>query len=310
MRWATYLSQSTGALRPGLLVEGRLHAVDAADRLVDLLGDDGERLFAAGQRALADPAEVVDLAQARLAAPIPSPPSIRDFMAFEGHVATSYQAMGSGIDPGWYDAPVFYFSNSAAVHGPYDDVAVPPGSRRFDYELEVAAVIGRQAADVSPEDAESCIAGYTVFCDWSARDLQMTEMKQGLGPAKGKDSANSLGPFLVTPDELAAHRTEKGFALAMTASVNGQLYSSGSLADLFWTFPQMIAYASRGTVVRPGDVIGSGTVGTGCILELSLVHGAERYPWLRPGDEVSLEVEELGAIRSRVVPGREPIALR
>lgn len=309
MRLATYASPKTGQLRPGLLVDGSLHAVQGADRLVDLLGDDGERLAAAAQSALADPAEVVDPARVRLAAPVPAPPSIRDFMAFEDHVVTSYKAMGSGIDPGWYDAPVFYFSNTAAVCGPSDDVAVPPGCGRFDYELEVAAVIGRQAADIAPEDAESCIAGYTVFCDWSARDLQMTEMKQGLGPAKGKDSANSFGPFLVTPDELAPFKTDKGYALAMTASVNGHEYSSGSLANLYWTFGQLIAYASRGTFVRPGDVIGSGTVGTGCILELSLVHGSERYPWLQPGDQVTLEVEQLGAIRSRVVPGRDVVPL-
>lgn len=167
----------------------------------------------------------------------------------------------------------------------------------------MAAVVGAPSADLDPARAHEHIAGYTIFCDWSARDLQMREMRLGLGPAKGKDSATSLGPYLVTPDELG------DLDLTMTASVNGERYSAGRLSDLYWSFGQLLAYASRGTRLVTGDVIGSGTVGTGCILELSRVHGEQRYPYLSPGDRVRLEVERLGAIDSRVVAGATPLPL-
>ncbi|HET8661149.1 MAG TPA: fumarylacetoacetate hydrolase family protein, partial [Micromonosporaceae bacterium] len=158
--------------------------------------------------------------------------------------------------------------------------------------------------------AEAHIAGYTIFCDWSARDVQTREMRQLLGPAKGKDTATSIGPFLVTPDELEPYRAGNGYALRMQASVNGKTYSDGTWADLHWSFGQMLAYASRGTTLRTGDVIGSGTVGTGCILELSQVHGGDAYPWLQPGDVVRVEVEQLGSIESRIVAGSDVIPLR
>lgn len=300
MRWATYLSPTDGADHAALLHEGALHGLRGPQRLIDLLGDRGELLAAAGERALADPLEVVPESDAVLRAPIPQPPSIRDFMAFEEHVVTSMQAIGQQLDPDWYEIPVFYFTNPAAVLGPHDDVHVSPGSTAFDYELEVAAVVGAAGADLDPAVAGAHIAGYTILCDWSARDLQMREMRLGLGPAKGKDSATTLGPHLVTPDELG------DLDLAMTASVNGTPYSAGRLSDLYWNFDQLLAYASRGTRLVPGDVIGSGTVGTGCILELSRVHGEERYPWLLPDDRVRLEVDGLGAIDSRIVTGAAP----
>ena len=164
----------------------------------------------------------------------------------------------------------------------------------MDYEFEVAAVVGIGGADLDPDTAEKSIAGYCVMNDWSARDIQRREMKLSMGPVKGKDFATSLGPVFVTPDELEDTRRDKSFDLAMTASVNGVEYSRASLADIFWSFGEMIAYASRGTRVETGDIIGSGTCGTGCILELALVHGGERYPWLQAGDVVELSVERLG----------------
>jgi 2-keto-4-pentenoate hydratase/2-oxohepta-3-ene-1,7-dioic acid hydratase in catechol pathway len=309
MRWVTYVSPADDAPRPGLLSDSAVHGLRGPQRLLDLLGDDGSALVAAAERALADPAEVVPVEQARLRPPIPVPPSIRDFMAFEAHVRNTRGARGLPVDPGWYERPVFYFSNPASVHGPHDDVAISPGSTRFDYELEVAAVIGREGSDLTPARAAEYIAGYLLLADWSARDIQFTEMAQMLGPAKGKDSATSFGPALVTADELAAHRQGQSFSLAMTATVNGVPYSAGNLADLHWSFGQMISYASRGTRVVPGDVIGSGTVGTGCILELSGLHGGDRYPWLKPGDEVRLEAECLGAITARIRPSRPVIPL-
>jgi len=171
-------------------------------------------------------------------------------------------------------------------------------------------VIGRPGRDIRPEDAESHVAGYTILCDWSARDLQDVEMRQGLGPAKGKDGATSLGPWLVTPDELEDARSDNGFDLRMTATVNGKEYSQGNLSDLHWSFAQMISYASRGTTLRPGDVLGSGTVGTGCILELSRVHGQEAYPYLSPGDDVRLDVDRLGSLRGRIRPAGDVVPLR
>ena len=300
MRWTTYVSPSDGAEHPAVLDDGALHGLRTANRLLDLLGDDGERLARAAEEALADPLDVVEEAQARLLAPIPVPPSVRDFYAFETHVRTYKAANGQQMDPDWYELPVFYFQNPAAIRSARDDVPLPPGCERFDFELEFAAVVGRAGANLRPDEAEAHIAGYTLLCDWSARDLQAREVRQGLGPVKGKDTATSLGPWLITPDELAPHRAGGSFDLQMQASVNGRPYSKGNAADLYWTFGQLLAYASRGTRVQPGDVIGSGTVGTGCILELSTVHGEAAYPWLRPGDEVRLEADLLGAITARI----------
>jgi 2-keto-4-pentenoate hydratase/2-oxohepta-3-ene-1,7-dioic acid hydratase in catechol pathway len=310
MRWATYRSPTDAREHLGLVRNGKIYGLRTPARLIDLLGDDGELLFDAGERAIADPFEVVTFNSAALLAPIPSPPSVRDFYAFESHVTTFKRASGQEMDPDWYELPVFYFQNPAAVTGPREDVKISPGCVKFDYELEVAAVIGKAGSNLSPAEAEGHIAGYMVLCDWSGRDLQSRESRQGMGPAKGKDSATSFGPYLVTPDELEPQRGNSAFNLRMSASVNGTTYSEGNLDDLFWSFGQMIAYASRGTRVVPGDIIGSGTVGTGCILELSTVHGTGRYPWLKAGDEVLLEVEHLGGISCRILPSDELLALR
>lgn len=238
------------------------------------------------------------LSEVRLLAPVPEPPSIRDFYAFEAHVATARRARGLDMEPDWYDLPVFYFSNPAVVLGPDEPVAAPPGSTELDYELEVAAVIGVACHDVAPERWTEVVAGFTVMNDWSARDLQRREMALGLGPAKGKDFATSLGPVLVTTSSvLAGHRSPRG---AMTASVNGEQWSCGELGDLHHGWGAIVAHASRGTRLRPGDVIGSGTVGTGCILELGIVHGHDRFPYLQPGDEVELEVEGIGRLKTPV----------
>ncbi len=300
MRFATYLSPRAGDDRVALVHEGALHGLPDRD-LVALL--DPELLADAGDRALRDPLEVVPEDDAVLRAPIPRPPSIRDFMAFESHVVTANAALEREVHPDWYELPVFYFTNPAAVLGPRQDVPVSPGSSAFDYELEVGVVVGTPGRDLDPAEAAAHIAGYTVLCDWSARDLQAREMKLGLGPAKGKDGATSFGPYLVTPDELPDLGTGTAPALEMTASVNGEVWSSGNLADLYWNIGALLAYASRGTELRAGDVLGSGTVGTGCILELAVTHGAETRPYLRPGDRVRLEVAGLGIIESMVVAG-------
>jgi fumarylacetoacetate (FAA) hydrolase len=218
------------------------------------------------------------LTDVRLLAPIPRPPSIRDFYAFERHVATARAQRGLEMAPEWYQIPVFYFSNPAAVSGPEDNVAFPAESAAWDYELEAAAVMG----------ADGRIAGFTVLNDWSARDLQKMEMAVGLGPAKGKDFATSMGPVLVSPDELGDLRLE------MVARVNGEERSRGNLAEMHWTWDQLVEHAGRNTRLVIGDVLGSGTVGTGCILE----HGDGR--WLRSGDVVELEIEAIGILRNHV----------
>ncbi|MFE4198673.1 fumarylacetoacetate hydrolase family protein [Paenarthrobacter sp. NPDC056912] len=308
MRWATYESPKMGRPLTALLRDGLLYAMPADVELIDLIGD-SERLSEAADQAFTAPCEVIRPEDVRLLAPIPQPPSVRDFMAFENHYLTSTAALNVPVNPLFYEQPVYYFSNPAAVVGPEEHVQLAPGTAQYDYELEVAAVIGRPGKNLTPEEAEAHIAGYTILCDWSARDLQAAEMTFAIGLAKGKDTATSLGPYLVTPDELEPLRNGHGFDLAMTATVNGTEYSSGNWSSLYWPFADMLAYASRGTELRTGDVIGSGTVGTGCILELSRVHGGERYPWLEVGDEVELTVERLGSIRATMVPADDVIPL-
>ena len=303
MRWVTFRRGADGDDRVGLIVDSQVHALPAGETLLGLLGDDGERLAQAGERARTNPTDVLSLDSVTLRAPVPLPPTVRDFYAFEQHVKTARQTRGLEMDPDWYELPVFYFSNPYAVGGDGEDIAIPPGSAELDFELEVAAIIGRGGSDLTPQQGEESIAGFCVMNDWSARDVQRREMKLSMGPVKGKDFATTLGPMLVTPDEIEDARSGRAYDLTMTATVNGREYSRASLAEIFWSFGEMISYASRGTRVQTGDVIGSGTCGTGCILELALVHGGDAYPWLQPGDEVVLSVDRLGSIRNRIVAG-------
>lgn len=232
--------------------------------------------------------------------PAPFPvTSLRDFYAFEQHVKTCRGHRGLDMVPQWYQVPVFYFSNPVAIIGDGDTVSAPQGSAALDYELELACVVGTAARDLPADDsALDCLAGFTIMNDWSARDIQRAEMAVGLGPSKSKDFATSLGPRIVPVAELHDVYRDGRFHLTMTASVNGKQYSSGNAGTMYWTWPQVLAHASRDTQLRPGDVIGSGTVGTGCILELTpeAVGG-----WLKPGDVVELTIERLGTLRNTVV---------
>ena len=230
--------------------------------------------------------------------PVLAPPSVRDGYGFEGHVRTMWERRGGEIPEAWYRLAVFYFSNVSEIRGPGDPVWAPRGSDELDYEVEVAALIDTPAQDLTPERAEEAIGGYTIFNDWSARDLQRDETAVRLGPAKGKDFASSFGPWLVTPDELADARSGRGFDLAMTASVNGVETSRGRWSDAVHGLADIAARASADTRLRPGDLIGSGTVGTGCLLE---VREATLGRYLQPGDEVALQVERLGTLRTPVV---------
>lgn len=234
--------------------------------------------------------------------PLPAAfPSFRDFYAFEEHVKNARKKRGLEMVPEWYEAPVFYFSNVASIVGGGAEIRKPAETNELDYELEWAVVIGREGRDIAVADADDFIQGYTVLNDWSMRDVQRREMKVGLGPAKGKDFATSAGPCLVTPDEIedrVIDRTRgRRHDLEMAVFVNGERRGGGNTRAMHWTFAELIAVASRNTVLKPGDLIGSGTVGTGCLTEFP----DGTFPWLQPGDVVRMEVERLGALENRIV---------
>jgi fumarylacetoacetate (FAA) hydrolase len=232
--------------------------------------------------------------------PVLRPPSFRDFYAFEGHVRMMWERRGGEVPDTWYRLPVFYFSNVSEIRGPGDPVWAPAASTELDYEVEVAALIDTPVRDLPAERGEDAIGGYTILNDWSARDLQREETVVRLGPAKGKDFASTIGPWLVTPDELASARRPGGRApdLAMTADVNGVETSRGRWSDAQFSFGEMIARASADVRLRPGDLLGSGTVGTGCLLE---VRDETLGRYLEPGDEVVLRVDRLGMLRTPIV---------
>jgi fumarylacetoacetate (FAA) hydrolase len=231
------------------------------------------------------------LADVLLLAPVPEPPSVRDFFAYEGHVATGSRLRGRDqIPEAWYQAPTFYFTNPASIQGPGAPVRRPAGCELLDLELEIAGVIG--------EDGE--IAGFTLLNDWSARDIQRAEMTVGLGPAKGKDFATSIGPWLVTPDELPME--DGRLQLTATASLNGQEITRTDAGEMYWSWPQLVAHAAKETHLRPGDMLGSGTLNRGCLLELNAEGGIDgEVRWLAPGDDVAIEAPGLGRLRAPIV---------
>lgn len=278
MRLATFLD-AAGHRRVGRADGERLVELRAPDMLAWLRGEGHEP--AGRDHALPD---------VRLLAPVPEPPSVRDFFAFEGHVATGWRLRGSPVPEAWYEEPVFYFSNPASVQGPGEPVRRPAGCELLDFELEVAAVIGEGGQ----------IAGYTILNDWSARDVQRREMTVGLGPAKGKDFATSIGPWLVTPDEL--EERDGRLQLAARATLNGEPLTETTTAEMHWTWPQLLQHAARDTRLRPGDVLGSGTLNRGCLLELNADGALGPEPrWLQPGDTLMVAVEGLGELSAPVV---------
>lgn len=302
MRFVTY--QHQGSVRAGVVVGDGLHPLPSDTTVLDLVRAGLPAALEAGSSVLSGPS--VPLSEVRLLPPL-APPTVRDFVAFEEHVegVVASVADGAAVVPEWYEAPTFYFTNPYALIGAHDDVPIPPGSRLFDFELEVAAVAGRDGSSLTPEQARGAIFGYTILNDWSARDLQRREMKVQLGPAKGKDSATTLGPWLVTADELEPYRDDDGFlALDMRVSVNGTLVGQDLLSNMGWPFEDLLAYASRGTWIRAGDVLGSGTCGNGgCLAELWGRRGELDPPPLKPGDVVEMTVEGIGTIRNTVAPG-------
>lgn len=277
--------------------------------------EDGSELMDAIRQSMNIPSEAsrIPLEKVRTLAPLPRPGSVRDAYAFRQHVETSRRNRGLDMLAEFDQFPVFYFSNHRAINGPGDIYCMPDHFDRLDFELEVAIVLNRQGRNIPAAGADDYIGGFMIMNDLSARALQMEEMKLNLGPAKGKDFATALGPWLVTPDELAPYRvdtpaghTGQTYDLKMSCRINGREVSRGSLADMHWTFAEIIERASYGVDLYPGDIIGSGTVGTGCFLELNgtgKLHDPAGYAeqWLQPGDYIEMEVSGLGVLSNRVL---------
>ncbi len=255
-----------------------------------------------GAAIIASPASQAPLASLDLLKPV-DPPSMRDFMVFEEHIKPAWNRAGLERGPNvWYEQPIGYFSNASTLRGPRESIEIPGASTQLDFELEVGAVLNRTVRSITSDEAASCIAGYLILCDWSARDTQFYEMEGRLGPYKGKDFASSLGPIFVTPDELSAKRSGNGYDLLMTATINGREYGHDRWSSAYWSFEDLISYASWNSVVDRGSLIGSGTCQGGCILELSIRHSSEEFPWLVGGDHVSLAIEGMGSIEATVTP--------
>ena len=251
------------------------------------------------------------LEEVKLLAPIPRPNSLRDAYAFRQHVETSRRNRGLEMIKEFDDFPVFYFSNHNAIFGPNDDIeCMPSHFEKLDYELEIAILIGKEGRNIKAKNAKEYITGFMIMNDMSSRGLQMKEMKLNLGPAKGKDFASVLGPYLVTPDELLGNVVNEddsgcNYNLEMTCSVNGKLLSKGNLKDMAWSFEKIIERVSYGATIYPGDIIGSGTVGTGCLLEINgtnkLKHSDFTEMWLKENDVVEMEIENLGKITNKII---------
>jgi fumarylacetoacetate (FAA) hydrolase len=265
---------ASGSARVGELLPDRTIAGVRAHSMIEWLSGFGRERTA----------ERFALADVHLLAPIPNPPSIRDFYAYEDHVAAGFRLRGQRIPDAWYEAPVFYFSNPAAVFGSGTAISRPEGCERLDFELEIAAAVG----------PDGTLAGFMLMNDWSARDLQAREMTVGLGPAKGKDFATSLGPWLVTADELPYDG--EWLDLEAAVFVGERPIARSQSLGMHFSWPELFAQAARNTVLRPGDVIGSGTLGGGCLLELGPIDGR----WIEPGDVVTLEAMGLGTLRTPV----------
>ncbi len=262
----------------------------------------------------------VPASAAALLAPVPAPPSCRDGYAFRQHVESARKNRGAAMIPEYDQFPIFYFTNHHSIQGPGEVMCMPDHFDKLDFELEAAIVINRHGRNIPAEMADQYIAGLMIMNDFSARTLQMEEMVLNLGPAKGKDFATAIGPWLVTLDELEEFEVEpkkghtgKAWNLNMKCRVNGQNVSNGNLSDMDWTFAEIIERASYGATLFPGDVIGSGTVGTGCFLELNGT-GKRNDPsftpqWLQEGDEVELEIDGLGILANKIVKEESDLSI-
>lgn len=234
--------------------------------------------------------------------PLDEVTTVRDCVGFLEHIRNARRARGvtDDLPPAWSSRPAFYFANSTSFQ-PFDaDIEIPPGCAAFDYELEIGAILGRGGANLTPEQAVDCIAGYVLYCDWSARDVQAEERTMQIGQGKAKDAAVSLGPWILTADEARSYRRRDGFDIDVSVHVNDQPVLQANFRGMDWSFEELVAYASYGSAVRPGDVIASGTVPGGCLLELS--GHSDFRGWLQPGDTVHLSGGPLGDITANIAP--------
>ncbi len=239
------------------------------------------------------------LSAVKLLAPLPNPRSFRDYIGFEMHMLNASKSFGHTIGQAWYEMPIFYFTNHQAIYGPDDEILRPKKETKLDLELEMACISGQTGKDILASEAKNHIFGYTIYNDWTARAIQKREMELPLGPHKGKDFANAIGPWIVTADEMEQYMGENGrFNLRMTSRINGVTVCDGNYNTVHYTFSQMIERASENNVnLMPGDVLGSGTLGWGSLIENNFtVHRP-----LEPGDEVELEIEGIGILRNKVI---------
>lgn len=287
MKLVTFETKTGGSERLGALTESGVVDLNRADPSLpaDILSflDQGEAALRKARKALAGKPEAFAESEVRLLAPVPRPPALRDFFAFEEHAQQGAKRRGEPLAKEWYDQPVYYKGNHREIYGPGAVVPWPDYTRKFDFEHEIACVVGKKGRDLSPEQARAHIAGYAILNDYSARDIQKNEMVCRMGPAKGKDFAYGLGPYLLTADELPEPE-----GLKMAVFVNGEKWSEGNSSGRYWSFPLMLSHVSQGETVYPGDILGSGTYYKGCGLDLDR--------WVKPGDEITLEVEKLGRL--------------
>jgi fumarylacetoacetate (FAA) hydrolase len=299
----------------GVYIKGHIYNLNSCDKLIP----DNMNEFLGGGDELMEHAKRVneDLRSGKmqgkeelfyeLIAPVPHPTSCRDGYAFRQHVAAARRNRKVDMIPEFDQYPIFYFTNHNAIQGPGEIECMPDHFQKLDFELEVAVVLNKKVRNIKAEDADNYIAGYMIMNDMSARTLQMEEMLLNLGPAKGKDFSTVIGPWLVTPDELEQYKTSpkpghtgNAYNLQMKCVVNGKEVSSGNMADMDWTFAEIIERCAYGCDVLPGDVIGSGTVGTGCFLELNgtgLLNDPQyQTQWLQPNDLVEMEITGLGML--------------
>ena len=300
--------KQNGNIKFGALEDGKiydLNAIDSqiADNMLEFLQGGKEQLQLAGA-VIRNESPTMPVKDVELISPVPNPSSVRDAYAFRQHVATARQNRGLEMIPEFDEIPIFYFTNHHAVFGEGDFPVRQRHTEKLDFELECAAVIGKSGRNISIEKADDYTAGFMIMNDFSARVLQMQEMKLNLGPAKGKDFGSSFGPWLVTKDELEPFRQSSAegdrYDLRMKAFVNDIQVSEDTLANMTWTFAQIIERVSYGVDIFPGDVIGSGTCGTGCFLELNGSKITDNQ-WLNPGDTVSLEIEGLGTLKNKII---------
>ena len=300
--------KQNGNIKFGALEDGKiydLNAIDSqiADNMLEFLQGGKEQLQLAGA-VIRNESPTMPVKDVELISPVPNPSSVRDAYAFRQHVATARQNRGLEMIPEFDEIPIFYFTNHHAVFGEGDFPVRQRHTEKLDFELECAAVIGKSGRNISIEKADDYTAGFMIMNDLSARVLQMQEMKLNLGPAKGKDFGSSFGPWLVTKDELEPYRRSSPdgdrYDLRMKAFVNNIQVSEDTLANMTWTFAQIIERVSYGVDIFPGDVIGSGTCGTGCFLELNGSKITDNQ-WLNPDDTVSLEIEGLGTLKNKII---------